>query len=145
MKKLLFIATMLLMSIGASAFDFDGINLNGNVIEVTRQISQKGYAYDAEKDCLVGVCQGTEIYLSINYRDVNKDNKIGQLIVEVPMTEKNALDIISKTFNVVYHQVSNANNEYVYQVSEDGTKLIVSATAKGVKLTYNTPYYKAAK
>ena len=142
MKKIFIAFAALVMSLNASAFEFDGIDLNGNVVEVTRQISAKGYVYDDAKDCLKGTCQGTEIYLSINYQDVKQKNKIGQLVVEVPMAEKNALDVVVKTFNVIYHQVSNQNGTYLYDISKDGTTLTVAANAKGVVLTYNTPYYK---
>ena len=142
MKKLLLSLLVLAGCTAAQAFDFDGIDLNGNVVEVTRQISQRGYVYNTERDCLVGTCQGTEIYLSINYRDSSQKNKIGQLVVDVPMTEKDALDVIVNTFNVVYHQVAKAAGSTTYQVSVDGTQLVVSAIEGGVRLCYNTPYFK---
>lgn len=143
MKKVFFALMGIMMSLCANAFEFDGIELNGNVVEVTRQISAKGYIYDDAKDCLKGVCQGTEIYLSINYADVTEKNRIGQLIVDVPMPEKDALNIVAKTFNVVYHQTAKTADSYSYAVSTDGTSLIVSKTKDGIRLTYNTPYYKA--
>lgn len=142
MKKVILALFALVMSISANAFEFDGIDLNGNVVEVTRQISQKGYVYDEVKDCLKGNCQGTEIFLSINYQDVKQKNKIGQLIVDVPMSEANALDVISKTFNVVYHIISKTADTYTYLVSNDGTQLVVTKTNNGIRLAYNTPYYK---
>lgn len=143
MKKVFLALMGIMMSLCANAFEFDGIELNGNVVEVTRQISAKGYIYDDAKDCLKGVCQGTEIYLSINYADVTEKNRIGQLIVDVPMPEKDALNIVAKTFNVVYHQTAKTADSYSYAVSTDGTSLIVSKTKDGIRLTYNTPYYKA--
>lgn len=143
MKKVFLALMGIMMSLCANAFEFDGIELNGNVVEVTRQISAKGYIYDDTKDCLKGVCQGTEIYLSINYADVTEKNRIGQLIVDVPMPEKDALNIVAKTFNVVYHQTAKTADSYSYAVSTDGTSLIVSKTKDGIRLTYNTPYYKA--
>lgn len=143
MKKVFLALMGIMMSLCANAFEFDGIELNGNVVEVTRQISAKGYIYDDAKDCLKGNCQGTEIYLSINYADVKEKNRIGQLIVDVPMPEKDALNIVAKTFNVVYHQTAKTADSYSYAVSTDGTSLIVSKTKDGIRLTYNTPYYKA--
>ena len=143
MKKVFLALMGIMMSLCANAFEFDGIELNGNVVEVTRQISAKGYIYDDAKDCLKGICQGTEIYLSINYADVTEKNRIGQLIVDVPMPEKDALNIVAKTFNVVYHQTAKTADSYSYAVSTDGTSLIVSKTKDGIRLTYNTPYYKA--
>ena len=77
MKKFIFALVSLMMSISASAFDFDGIDLNGNAVEITRQIGMKGYVYDDTRDCLRGECKGNEIYLSINYNDVTEKNKIG--------------------------------------------------------------------
>lgn len=143
MKKLFISFVALIAAMSANAFEFDGIDLNSNVLEVTRQISAKGYQYDAEKDCLKGLCQGTEIYLSINYADVKQKNKIGQLIVDVPMSEANALEVIAKTFNVVYHVLDKTTN--TYQVSNDGTTVSIAKTKDGICLTYSTPYYKAQK
>lgn len=145
MKKFFLAMVALVMSISANAFQFDGIDLNGSVAEITRQISSKGYSFDESRNCLVGKCQGTEIYLSFNYVDVTKQGRLGQLIVDVPMSEADALEVISKTFNVVYHQIAKGENSYSYSVSEDGTVLIVSKIANGIRLTYNTPYYKAKK
>lgn len=145
MKKLFVAIAALVMSLSASAFSFDGIDLNGSVADITRQVSSKGYCFDDTRNCLVGVCQGTEIYLSFNYVDVTKQGKLGQLIVDVPMAEADALAVISKTFNVVYHQIAKTENSYSYGVSEDGTVLVVNKTANGIRLTYNTPYYKVKK
>lgn len=142
MKKIFLALTALIMSIGAHAFDFDGIDLNGNVVEITRQISAKGYVYDETKDCLKGNCQGTEIYLSINYQDVKQKNKIGQLTVDIPMKSKDPLADIATTFNVIYHLVSAENGAYLYSIGNDGTTLVLSKTGDGIRLTYNTPYYK---
>ncbi|MBQ0060609.1 MAG: hypothetical protein KBT15_02390, partial [Bacteroidales bacterium] len=85
MKKLMFSLLAMLMCVTASAHKFDGIDLNESAVKVMREISVKGYAYDSEKDCLKGNCQGTEIYLSFNLTDVNTKGKVGQLIVEIPM------------------------------------------------------------
>ncbi|MCI6473271.1 MAG: hypothetical protein MSA31_06355 [Bacteroidales bacterium] len=142
MKKMFLSLTALLMCLSASAFEFDGIDLNGSFVEITRQISQKGYVYDDTKNCLKGVCQGDEIYLSINNTDVKEKGKIGQLIIDVPMNVNNAYTAVSKTFNVVYHQIAKDDKSTTYKVAEDGTTLVVTATGQGVRLTYNTPYYK---
>lgn len=137
MKKIILALFALVMSISANAFEFDGIDLNKNYFEIAREISAKGYVYDDVNDCLRGNCQGTEITLSLKA----EKSKLGQLIVDIPMSG-NALDIVTKTFNVVYHQTAKDQSSCTYQVSNDGTILIVSATANGVRLTYNTPYYK---
>lgn len=137
MKKVILALFALVMSISANAFDFDGINLNANYFEIARQISAKGYVYDDVNDCLKGNCQGTEITLSLKA----EKSKLGQLIVDIPMSG-NAFENVTKTFNVVYHQTSKDNTTCTYQVSNDGTILVVSATANGVRLTYNTPYFK---
>ena len=134
--------TALLMCLSANAFEFDGIDLNGNAVDITRQISAKGYIYNEAKNCLVGNCQGTDIELSINLYDVSQRDKIGQLIVNVPMTEKNAFVSVAQAFNVIYHQTQKTDSEITYQVSNDGTQLVVAKTADGIRLTYNTPYYK---
>lgn len=141
MKKAFFAVVALLISVSASAFEFDGIDLNGNFVDVTRQISQKGYVFDEQSNSLKGNCQGNEIYLNVNYLDVTEKGKVGQLVVTIPMQSKNAIDVVVKTFNVVYHQTAKTATAYNYQVAEDGTQLVVTAVKDGVRLTYNTPYY----
>lgn len=144
MKKIFMILATLFLSLNASAFEFDGIDLNGKVVDITRQISQKGYVYDNDLKCLKGNCQGNEIYLNINNTDVTEKNRLGQLIVDVPMPGNAYVNVV-KIFDVVYHRTDRTADTTTYSVSEDGTVLIVSATAQGVRLTYNTPYYKAKK
>lgn len=143
MKRFFFAVFALVMSINANAFEFDGIDLNGNIADITKQVSAKGYAFDDVKNGLVGNCQGTDILLRFNYEKVSQQGKLGQLVVEIPMSEPNSLDIIVKTFNVVYHIKDKADNRYTYVVSNDGTTLTVSKKNDVVLLTYNTPYYKA--
>jgi hypothetical protein len=142
MKKIFFAVFALVMSINANAFEFDGIDLNGNIGDITKQVSAKGYAFDEAKNGLVGNCQGTDILLRFNYENVSQQGKLGQLIVEIPMSEPNSLDVIVKTFNVVYHLKEKADNRFTYVVSNDGTTLTVSKKNDVVLLTYNTPYYK---
>ena len=143
MKKIFFAVFALVKSIYANAFEFDGIDLNGNIGDITKQVSAKGYAFDDVKNGLVGNCQGTDILLRFNYENVSQQGKLGQLIVEIPMSEPNSLDVIVKTFNVVYHLKEKADNRFTYVVSNDGTTLTVSKKNDVVLLTYNTPYYKA--
>ena len=142
MKKIFFAVFALVMSINANAFEFDGIDLNGNIGDITKQVSAKGYAFDDVKNGLVGNCQGTDILLRFNYENVSQQGKLGQLIVEIPMSEPNSLDVIVKTFNVVYHLKEKADNRFTYVVSNDGTTLTVSKKNDVVLLTYNTPDYK---
>ena len=145
MKKLLLLIAAALFSIQTYAFEFDGINLNDDVIKVTRAISAKKYVQDPARNCLKGVCFGTEIYLSLNIEDVNTKGKVGQLIVDVPMTDPQAFKTCTELLNVIYHQINKDNNTVVYSVDEDGTTLNLMAVPEGVKLVYNTPYYKVAK
>ena len=81
MKKIFFAVFALVMSINANAFEFDGIDLNGNIGDITKQVSAKGYAFDDVKNGLVGNCQGTDILLRFNYENVSQQGKLGQLIV----------------------------------------------------------------
>lgn len=142
MKKLFLLMAMMLTAFCANAFDFDGIDLNSTYANVAQEISKRGYAYDSERNCLKGNCQGTEIYLSFNYIDVTKKNQVGQLIVEIPMQNTDeALKNVCTLFNVVYHLVA----PNTYEVSKDGTKLIVNKKGNSIILTYNTQYYKPAK
>ncbi|MBQ7237634.1 MAG: hypothetical protein IJS20_02470 [Bacteroidales bacterium] len=145
MKNFVLLIAAMLLSIQAYAFEFDGINLNDDVIKVTRAISSKKYVQDPERNCLKGVCFGTEIYLSLNIEDVNTKGKVGQLIVDVPMSDKEAFKTCSELLNVIYHQIDKKSDCVVYSVDADGTTLNLKSVPEGVKLIYNTPYYKPAK
>lgn len=128
------------------AFDFDGIDLNLPYTKVAMEISKRGYNYDADRNCLRGLCQGKEIFLQINYQDVRKKGMVGQLKVEMPRTDvAEAYSHMVELFNVIYHQIASDEQTITYQLDTDGTKLVVSKTAQSVILTYNTPYYKVAK
>lgn len=143
MKKMCVILTMMLSALCANAFEFDGIELNNSFSTIAQEISKRGYNYDNDRNCLKGNCQGTEIFLSMNYVDVKKQGKLGQLVVEVPtLNAKESLGEILTIFNVVYHQVSKKENAVCYQVDKDGTQLEVSQKGNSIFLTYNTPYYR---
>ena len=145
MKNFILLIAAMLVSIQAYAFEFDGINLNDDVIKVTRAISSKKYVQDPERNCLKGVCFGTEIYLSLNIEDVNTKGKVGQLIVDVPMSDPQAFKTCTELLNVIYHQTDKKSDCVVYSVDADGTTLNLKAVPEGVKLIYNTPYYKPVK
>ena len=142
MKKIALILFALVMGINASAFDFDGIDLNGTVGDITRAISKKNYVATVENpNVLTGLCQGTKINLSFNLTDVSEKNHIGQLIVDVPNASGNAFVENARLLNIIYHQISNTEEGYLYDVDDDGTTLLLSRTEDGIRLTYNTPYY----
>lgn len=141
MKKFILAMFALVLSISANAFEFDGIDLNGSMLSITRNISLRGYVNDDATKCLKGNCQGKEIFLSFNYVDVTQKGKLGQLFVEIPMEEKNALKTIVEIFNVIYHQVES-EGATTYLVDNDGTTVSVESKGKSIRLTYNTPYYK---
>lgn len=146
MKKYVVMAMMLFSSMGSWAFDFDGISLNDSYYRVAQEISKRGYSYDQERDCLKGNCQGTEIYLSINYKDVTKKGKVGQLIVEVPIeNHTNAYSHAIALFNVVYHQAPSKDGSISYLIDKDGTILHVSQKGSSLLLIYNTPFYSKTK
>lgn len=141
MKKFFVALATMAMTLTANAFDFDGINLNASVNKISSEIAKRGYIYDETKDAFTGNCQGTQIYLSMNWKNVKEAGKLGQLIVDVPMKESNAFESITKMFNVIYH-VADSGKAYTYDVSNDGTTLEVHSTSTGIRLVYNTPFYK---
>lgn len=141
MKKIIFAFIAMMVTMGASAFDFDGINLNASVNKITAEIAKRGYSYDEESDAFTGLCQGTKIFVKLNWKNVKESGKLGQLIVDIPMDDKNAVATITKTFNVIYH-VAEGGKANVYNVSADGTTVEVLSVNGGVRLVYNTPYYK---
>lgn len=141
MKKLFVAMVAMVMTLSASAFDFDGINLNASVNKISAEIAKRGYTYDEDADAFTGMCRGTKISLTLNWKNVKESGKLGQLIVDVPMQEENAFAIVSKMLNVLYHPVKGGKGN-VYAVSEDGTTLEVTLSQTGICLVYNTPYYK---
>ena len=141
MKKLFVAMVAMVMTLSANAFEFDGINLNASVTKICSEIAKRGYVYDDTADAFVGMCRGTQITLSLNWKNVKEGGKLGQLIVDVPMQEENAFSIVSKVLNVLYHPVKGGKGN-VYVVSEDGTTLEVTLSQTGICLVYNTPYYK---
>lgn len=146
MKKILFTLIALMSVFSAKAFVFDGIDLNGDILKVTREVAAKGYFFDLEKQCLKGNCQGTEIFLKFNTEDSKDAKKIGQLIVEVPMKNASSEADVKMLLNVMYHQVeSSVAGATRYSVDADGTTLDVTMNGNNLVLTYNTPYYKASK
>lgn len=146
MKKLFFVIALMLTSVCASAFEFDGIDLNQPYSKVARQISEKGYTFNNELNCLEGNCHGTNIYLSINYVDVSKRGMLGQLIVQIPFGNRaDQFDEVSTIFNVIYHQVQGEKGTLTYEVDDDGTQLVLGQKDGYIVLTYNTPYYSARK
>lgn len=124
----------------ANAYEFDGIDLNAPQQQVARAISTKGYTYNMEKNCLVGNCQGMEIHLSLNLYDVTETGHVGQLIVDMPLKD---IDTATTIFNVIYHQTASDNGTVTYSVSNDGTTMTLSKHNGGIRLVYNTPFYKA--
>lgn len=147
MKRLIVVFTLMLSSICAGAFEFDGINLNDPHYKVAREISAKGYTYNHERNCLEGVCHGVKLYLSTNYIDVSKGGMVGQLIVNIPLDgdKKTQFDEVTTIFNVIYHQVAAENGTFTYEVDKDGTQLMLSHSDEFITLTYNTPYYSKRK
>lgn len=141
MKKILSMLMALSGCLSAYAFEFDGIDLNADLMHITRQVSSKGYTYDIAGDCLKGTCQGTEITLKFNTENVSTKNKLGQLIVNIPMNEA-AYGNATMLFNVIYHLEEQAADHCTYSVSADGTQLTVQPADKGIKLIYTTPYMK---
>lgn len=143
MKKLFLMAFALMTSVSLFAFDFDGIDLNGTVNDVTKAIAKKNYVGSlSDSNTLTGVCQGTQINLKFNLTDVTESNRIGQLIVEIPTTSASAFADNAQLLNVIYHQIGSGSEGNVYALDADGTTLLLSKTPEGIRLTYSTPYYK---
>ena len=86
MKKIFMtLVASVMVSLSASAFTFDGIDITGNVQNVMREIASKGYVFNEEHNWLEGNCQGTVINLSFNLTDVKTAGKIGQMLINIPV------------------------------------------------------------
>ena len=143
MKKFALILISLIASANVFAFNFDGIDLNGTVGEITRAIAKKNYVATVENpNVLTGLCHGTKINLSFDFENVSEKNHIGQLFVDIPNTDATAYVDNAQLLNVIYHQVENNEQGYVYSVDADGTTLTLSKIEAGIRLTYTTPFYR---
>lgn len=132
--------------INVFAFEFDGINLNGSSTEILRAISKKHYVAQVENpNVLAGLCQGTKIYLSFDLENVTEKGHVGKLMVDVPDSDANAFVNNAQLLNIIYHLIETTDEGYVYSVDADGTKLLLSQGENSIRLTYFTPYFKAAK
>lgn len=145
MKKIALLLMSLVLGINVYAFQFDGIDLNDDVVKITRAISSKNYVTDPQRNCFKGLCQGTEIYMSFNFEDTKVPNKVGQLIVDVPMKEVDAAAACTQLLNVIYHQIDKTEAGVLYSVDNDGTTLLLQTTSEGIRLVYDTPYYYKKK
>lgn len=144
MKKIFMTLVAAVMAVAANAFELDGIDLNGTVTQITREVSKKGYVLADEKpNALKGYCQGTLIYLTFNYDDVMEKGHCGQVTIDVPASSGITFAGSAMLLNVIYHQTKNNGSSYTYSVDSDGTTLTLSQGSNGVQLTYTTPYYKA--
>lgn len=142
MKKLFILIFGLLVSSNLFAYEFDGINLNEEVIKVTRQVAKRGYVTDPERGCFKGNCKGKEIYLSFDFENVTETNHVGALMIDVPMKHTDSYENCIELLNVVYHQESESAEGVRYVVDNDGTVMLLSKTADGIRLTYFTSYHK---
>ncbi|MCQ2185528.1 MAG: hypothetical protein MJY92_02225 [Bacteroidales bacterium] len=144
MKKIILLASLLLSSLCANAFEFDGIDLNGSYNKIIQEIAKRGYTYNQERNCLQGDCRGQHIYMSANYLDVAQPGHLGQLIVDVPTEGKAELVLkyYTEILNILYHQVDSHDGVPTYLVDKDGTQLKLQVIDGYARLTYNTPYYK---
>ena len=52
MKPILTIIACMLIGIATQAHEFDGIDLNGRVVDISKQLAHKGYIFDPETGCL---------------------------------------------------------------------------------------------
>lgn len=146
MKKFVLLLISMIACINAYAFKFDGIDLNANVGEITKAIALKHYVVATDRpNSFTGLCQGTKIYLTFNLDEVSTKGKVGQLVVDVPNSDGSSYVNNAQLLNIIYHQVESTEAGYVYSVDEDGTTLLFSKTENGIRLTYNTPYFKANK
>ena len=140
MKKILIMMAFALMSIAAIAFEFDGIDLNGNVVDISKKVAQKGYVFDPESGRLTGNCAGIQLYISMEYDNVTEPGKLGRFIVDIPMNNPSAVQIVASTFAVIYHSLPSKADSKEFLVSNDGTVASVQAINNGVRLVYTTPY-----
>lgn len=142
MKKFLVIAACTLASVAAQAYDFDGIDLNGRVIDISKQLAHKGYIYDAETGRLSSNGGGQATYITLEYDRVTQAGRLGRLIVDMPMSDPSAPQVVATTFAVLYSALPSQPDKPKYQVAADGTTATIQPTDNGVRIVYTTPYYE---
>ena len=127
------------------ANDFDGIDLNGRVVDISKQLAHKGYIFDPETGCLSSTGEVSPVYITLEYDKVSQAGKLGRLIVDMTMSDPSAAQVVATTFAVLYRALPSQSDEKKYQVSDDGTTASVQPTDGGVRIIYTTPYYDIAQ
>ena len=145
MKPILTIIACMLISIAAQAHEFDGIDLNGRVVDISKQLAHKGYIFDPKTGCLSSTGEVSPIYITLEYDNVSQAGKLGRLIVDMTMSDPSAAQVVATTFAVLYRALPSQSDEKKYQVSDDGTTASVQPTDGGVRIIYTTPYYDVAQ
>ena len=69
MKKILLSLTLLMLSVAMYAQNevtkFLGIPIDGTKADMIQKIKAKGFSYNAQEDCLEGIFNGEDVYISI--------------------------------------------------------------------------------
>lgn len=115
MKKLLIVATMLMLSIATYAQKdvtrFLGIPVDGSKEEMIQKLKAKGYKYDSFYDCLEGEFNGMDVRIRIS----TNNNKVWRVIVSETISATESQ--IKIRFNDLCRQFQN-NKKYI-SLSDD--------------------------
>lgn len=88
MKKILLSLTLLMLSVAMYAQNevtkFLGIPIDGTKADMIQKIKAKGFSYNAQEDCLEGIFNGEDVYISIQ---TNKGK-----VWRIAVTDKNDFD-----------------------------------------------------
>ena len=109
MKKILLSLTLLMLSVAMYAQNevtkFLGIPIDGTKADMIQKIKAKGFSYNAQEDCLEGIFNGENVYISI----LTNKSKVWRIAV----TDKTDFDEgqIKRRFNKLCQQF-NDNPKY---------------------------------
>ena len=95
MKKILLSLTLLMLSVAMYAQNevtkFLGIPIDGTKADMIQKIKAKGFSYNAQEDCLEGIFNGENVYISI----LTNKSKVWRIAV----TDKTRFNKLCQQFN----------------------------------------------
>ena len=110
MKKILLSLTLLMLSVAMYAQNevtkFLGIPIDGTKADMIQKIKAKGFSYNAQEDCLEGIFNGENVYISI----LTNKSKVWRIAV----TDKTDFDEgqIKRRFNKLCQQFDDNPKYY---------------------------------
>ena len=141
MKQFFTLGLAMMLALAASAqkdvTKFLGIPVDGTKSAMMQKLKDKGYTYNAKRDCLEGEFNGRDVYLHI----VTNNNKVWRIMVADAYPTRTESDIIIR-FNTLCNQFSK-NGKYM-PANIFGNYIIDESEDISIQMTLYNKRYEAA-